>query len=74
MDGKIVGGLVVVALLFGGFLGYKAASGRYGAEIYRIQKESEIYRSQADNYAKTIKVIKEAAESATPVATPESKI
>ena len=74
MNSKLVAVLMVAAVIFSSALTYKTVTMRYESEIYRLKKEAEIFRSQADNYAKTIKIIKEAAESATPVSTPESKI
>lgn len=69
MNGKLVGVLVVAAIVGTAVLTYKAVSSRSESEIFKLKNDVAVYKSQADNYSKVIKTIREAADSAVPVAT-----
>jgi hypothetical protein len=68
MEGKWYWILVIIAAIGASILTYKATSSYYDSRMFSLKNEVAIYKSQSNNYAKVIKTIKEATESATPVA------
>ena len=59
--------LFIVLLVLTAFSTEKVVSGKYKAEIIKLKGDVAIYQSEADNYAKVLRSIRESAATATPV-------
>ena len=59
--------LVIVLLVLTATTTQKVVSAQYSSEIVRLKAEAEIYKRQADNYARTLRSIRETATTAAPM-------
>ncbi len=59
--------LLIVLLVLTAFSTEKIVSGKYNAEIIKLKGDVAIYQSQAENYSKVLRSIRESAATATPV-------
>ena len=64
---KTIGWLLLAAALFvlGGIVGYNSALAKYRSNVVKLSAQVDIYKSEADKYAQTLRSIRETAAQAT---------
>ncbi|HQP91103.1 MAG TPA: hypothetical protein PLU24_00310 [Candidatus Omnitrophota bacterium] len=59
--------LIIVFVTMAVYVTEKVVSAKYQDEITKLKGDVSIYQSQADNYAKVLRGIRESASTATPI-------